>query len=375
MGRQSSRAPRVWLARAVAVLVVAAAAFGCGNDSGGGSGYTQTVLVANTAGKAPVTDPNLLNAWGIARSPNGPWWVADNQAGVSTVYNAQGNPVPAGSPLVVTIPPPAGSAPGTAAPPTGIVFNYTTDFRIGSDTGAITEPATFIFSTEDGTISAWAAAVNPTAAVLTVDNSADEAIYKGLAIASTPSGSFLYAANFHAGTVDVFSSTFAPADLSGSFHDPNIPAGYAPFGIQNINGDIYVTYAKQDADKEDDVAGVGNGYVDIYSSDGTLVRRFASRGQLNSPWGVVQAPSSFGRFGGAIIVGNFGDGHLNAFDPISGTFQGQLNKPGGASVTIHGLWGLGFGNGASAGSTDTLYFAAGPNGEQDGLFGILEANN
>jgi uncharacterized protein (TIGR03118 family) len=371
MGRHCTT-PRVWLARA-GVVLVATAVFACGGDNGGGPGYSQTDLVANTEGTAPFTDPNLLNSWGIARSPNGPWWVANNHAGVATVYNSQGQPVPADNPLIVTIPPPASSPPDSTASPTGIVFNSTADFRIGS--GATATPATFIFSTEDGTISAWAAAVNPTAAVLTVDNSADEAIYKGLAIASTPGGNFIYASNFHEGTVDVFTGSFAPAQLSGSFHDSNIPSGYAPFGIQNINGDIYVTYAKQDADAEDDMPGVGNGYVDIYTSDGELVRRFASKGQLNSPWGVVQVPSSFGRFGGAIIIGNFGDGHLNGFDPISGTFQGQLNKNGGATIAIPGLWGLGFGNGGTAGSTDTLFFAAGPNDEADGLFGFLEAND
>ena len=163
--------------------------------------------------------------------------------------------------------------------------------------------------------------------------------------------------------------------MSGSFVDPNIPSGFAPFGIQNINGDIFVTYAKQDADKTDDVAGLGNGYVDVFDTSGVFVKRFASLGQFNSPWGMVLAPQSFGRFGGALIIGNFGDGHLNAFDPNMGTFLGQVNQPNGGSVTIPGLWGLGFGNGGNAGSTDTLYFTAGPNGESDGIFGTLTPVN
>jgi uncharacterized protein (TIGR03118 family) len=368
------RSAAIRLPRALVLLVIVTAVSGCGNDDINGPGFEQSNLVANTAGTGtgpgPIVDPNLLNPWGIAHSPTGPWWVSDNHAGVSTLYDGMGHPLPTTKPLVVTIPPPQGSPPDTTASPTGIVFNPTADFAVGS--GGLAGPALFIFSTEDGTISGWNENANPTAAILTVDNSSTGAIYKGLAIGSNGTANFLYATNFHAGTVDVFDRTFAPVSMSGAFTDSTIPSGFAPFGIQNIDGDIFVTYAKQDGAKEDDVPGLGNGYVDVFDADGNLVRHFVSQGQLNSPWGIAQAPASFGRFGGAIIIGNFGDGHLNAFDPISGTFLGQLNLPSGPSVTIPGLWGLGFGNGAMAGSVDTLYFSAGPNGEKDGLFGTLQ---
>lgn len=252
----------------------------------------------------------------------------------------------------------------------GIVFNGTTDFVVSQ--GGASGPAVFIFSTEDGTISGWNNTVSPGEAVLMVDNSADEAIYKGLAMGSTGQGNFLYVSNFHAGTVEAYDATFAKAVLSGSFTDPNIPAGFAPFGIQNIGGQIMVTYAKQDEDKEDDVPGPGNGYVDIFDTAGSFIRRFASQGLLNSPWGVVQAPASFGAFGGDIIIGNFGDGRLNVFDS-SGSFKSQLTLNGGGAVVIPGLWGLGFGNGMNAGGENSLFFAAGPNDEEDGLFGVIQA--
>jgi uncharacterized protein (TIGR03118 family) len=353
--------------------IVTVAAVGCGSSGSGGPGFVQTNLVSNLPGKAPVTDGNLLNPWGIAHGPASPWWVSNNHSGTSTLYDGAGDPFPPSpaSALVVTIPPPLNSDPGALASPTGIVFNPTnslTDFVITS--GTASGPAVFIFATEDGTISAWNPNVDMTAARLAVDNSDEEAIYKGIAIGSNSSGNFIYASNFHAGTVDAFDGKFTTA-LSGSFIDSNIPKGFAPFGIQNINGDIYVTYAKQNAEKTDDVHGLGNGYVDIFDNTGTFVRRFASQGQLNSPWGVVLAPASFGRFGGTIIIGNFGDGHLNAFDSGSGTFEGQLSQPNGGSLTIPGLWGLGFGNGGNAGSVDTLYFTAGPNDESNGFFGTL----
>ena len=364
-----------WSARALWVTVVALGAFACGGGDhhGMSSAFQQSNLISNS-GQAPVTDPNLLNPWGIARSPTGPWWVSDNHAGVSTVYDGQGHPFPTPGALVVTIPPPAGSPPGTTAAPTGIVFNSNPTGFIVTE-GAASGPALFIFATEDGTISGWSQKVNPSQAILMVDNSAGEAIYKGLA-GSDPTGNdmFVFASDFHNGKVDVFDSTFTSVDMgSSAFSDPNIPAGFAPFGIRNIGGQLFVTYAKQDADAHDDVKGLGNGYVDVFTTSGVLVRRFASQGPLNSPWGVVQTPASFGGFGNAIIIGNFGDGHLSAFDPVSGSFKGQLNQPGGMPVAIDGLWALEFGNGGTAGSTDTLFFSAGPNAENDGLFGMLTA--
>jgi uncharacterized protein (TIGR03118 family) len=364
---RSSSAPPV---RAFSVLVVAAAAFACGNNNNG-PGYKQTNLVSNIAGKAPVTDPNLVNAWGIAHGPNGPWAVADNGTGVSTRYDGNGNPI--GDPFAVTIPPPAGSPPGTPASPTGVVFNLTTDFVVAQ--GAAAAPAQLIFATEDGTISAWSPAVDASAAILTVDNSGAGAIYKGLANGNNATTSLIFASDFHNRAVDVFDGTFTPIVLSGSFTDPNIPPRFAPFGIQNINGNIFVTYARQDADMVDDVPGPGNGYVSVFDTDGNFVRRFATQGELNSPWGLALAPISFGRFGGALIIGNFGDGQLNAFSPVGATFLGQVNRPNGNPIVIPGLWSLGFGNGGTAGSADTLYFGAGPNGEQDGLFGMLESVN
>jgi uncharacterized protein (TIGR03118 family) len=356
------------------IVAIVTVALGCGSSGSGGSGFKQTDLVSNLTANAPVTDANLLNPWGIAHSTSSPWWVSNNHSGTSTLYNGTGQPfpLPPSTPLVVTIPPPPDSDPGTLASPTGIVFNSTAAFVVTN--GTTNGPAAFIFATEDGTIAGWSPTVDMTAAILAVDNSGEGAIYKGIALGTNSGESFLYATNFHAGTVDVFDGTFTPA-LSGSFVDPNIPSGFAPFGIQNINGDIFVTYAKQDADKMDDVPGLGNGYVDVFDTSGTLVKRFASQGQFNSPWGVVLAPQSFGRFGGAIIIGNFGDGHLNSFDPNMGTFLGQINQPNGGSVIIPGLWGLGFGNGGNAGSTDTLYFTAGPNGESDGIFGTLTPVN
>jgi uncharacterized protein (TIGR03118 family) len=336
--------------------------------------FLQTNLISDISGMAAVTDPNLVNPWGIAFAPTGPFWINDNGAGVSTVYDGTGHPTPAGTPLVVTIPLPPGNTGASA--PTGIVFNTTTDFVITANgkTGA----AVFLFATEDGTISAWSPAVNATNAILEVDNSTtpsadSHAVYKGLALGSNNNGNFLFATNFRAGTVDVFDKNFAKVTLPGAFTDPNIPAGFAPFGIRNIGGNLFVTYAKQDADQHDDVAGPGNGYVDVFDTSGNLLHRFATQGTLDSPWGMTVASAKFGSFSKAILIGNFGDGHINAFDPTSGAFLGQLTDVGNGPLTIHGLWGLAFGNGAKGSDPNALYFSAGINGEQDGLFGSLRA--
>ena len=326
-------------------------------------------LVSNLAGTAPVTDAKLVNAWGIARSPQGPWWVANNHSGTSTVYDGNGAPFPAAGPLVVTIPPPAGSPPGAEGAPTGLVFNATTDFVLTNGM-----PALFIFDTEDGTFAGWNLD-SGTVAEITKDDSDEGAIYKGLAIGKEGTANRLYATNFHAGKVDVYDGEFGDVVHQGAFTDPNIPDGYAPFGIQNIGTSIFVTYAKQDEDKEDDVAGNGNGFVDEYDGAGNLLRRFASRGQLNAPWGLALAPPSFGKFAGSLLIGNFGDGRINAFKLDNGAFQGALKTMGGGPLEIEGLWGLAVGNGASAGSADTLYFAAGPDDENNGLFGMITAND
>jgi uncharacterized protein (TIGR03118 family) len=329
--------------------------------------FEQTNLVSDIPGLAGVTDPNLVNSWGISFPPMGPFWISDNGKGKATVYNASGQPFPVGNPIIVTIPPPSILPTATAAP-TGNVFNSTTDF--GGDR--------FLFATEDGTISGWSGG---TSAVLHVDNMIDPTtnmgpVYKGLALASTPAGNFLYAANFRDDRIDVFDKNFTNVTAMFQFKDPtmppnNIPAGFAPFDIKSINGQLYVTYAKQNDVKHDDVKGPGNGFVDIFNTDGTFVKRLISNGPLNSPWGLAVAPADFGPFSDDLLVGNFGDGLINAFDPSTGTFFGTLKNSQGNPISIDGLWGLTFGNGFTAGPTNTLFFTAGINGEANGLFGDL----
>jgi len=347
-----------WLAF---VAIIGASVFGTVSANADENSYIQTNLVSNGTIKAKRTDPNLLNAWGIAFFPGAPFWIADNHAGVATLYDGNGRRFP----LVVDIPPPPGSPKGTLSAPTGLVVNNTLQFIIPG-TG---QQSLFIFDGEDGTLTAWSPMVKPTKAVVVVDNSKKDAIYKGLALGSNAKGNFLYAANFHAGTVDVFDSRFKPATLAGSFEDPNLPLGYAPFGIRNIDGDLFVTFAKQDAAKEDDDAGPGRGFVDVFDTDGNLIQRFATRGTLNSPWGIARAPFDFGAFSGDILIGNFGDGRINAFH-TGGAFVGQLQDTHGAPIAIDGLWSLTFG-GATQSDPDTLYFTAGPNDEEDGLFGSI----
>jgi uncharacterized protein (TIGR03118 family) len=328
----------------------------------------QTNLVSDVPNLAKVTDPNLVNPWGITPNPNpgGVFWIADNGTGLSTLYDGDGNI----NPLVVTIPSPDPAA-GPAAP-TGIVHNSSSDFVVQAN--GVSGAAAFIFATEDGTISGWSPGVDLHNAILAVDNSASGAVYKGLALGTDSAGdSLLYAANFHAGTIDVFDQSFAPAQLPGSFTDPHIPQGYAPFNIKNLNGHLYVTYAKQNAEKHDDVAGHGHGFVDVYDMDGNLVQRLVSRGALNSPWGETIAPQGFGTFSGDLLVGNFGNGLIHAYDPNTGAFKGTLRDANGRPVKIDGLWGLTPGTGMGAGDTDKVYFTAGINHEQDGLYGSLQA--
>jgi uncharacterized protein (TIGR03118 family) len=323
--------------------------------------YVQSNLVSDIPGLARFTDTNLVNPWGIAIGGATPFWVSDNHTGLSTLYNTTG----AVQSLVVNIPPPGG---GTApAAPTGVLFNTTTNFEVVPGT-----PSRFIFATEDGTIVAWNAGTN---AVLKSDMSASGAIYKGLALGSMGGSNFLFAANFHDNAIDVFDSNFQLVPASNRFTDPGIPPGFAPFNIKAIGTNLFVTYAKQDDDKEDDVSGNGNGFINTFDTSGNLLKRFASNGVLNSPWGMVLAPSSFGKFGGALLVGNFGDGHITAFDPITGALLGQLNEPAGNPISIPGLWDMVFGNGTQGGETGTLYFTAGIPGsgavEDHGLFGSL----
>lgn len=325
--------------------------------------YVQHNLVSDGAVPADLIDPDLVNAWGLTSSPTSPWWVANNGTGTATLYN--GN---TGAKLSLTV---------TVQPdPTGDVFNGSTGFVVSH--GTASGPARFLFASEDGTISGWNPAVLPTQAIVAVDNSAARAVYKGLAIASTSTGDFLYASNFRAGTVDVFDSAFHPVHIPGGFSDSDLPEGYAPFGIRNIGGVIFVTYALQDAAKHDDVPGEGHGFVDAFDTAGTLLRRVASKGQLNSPWGLALAPADFGKFSNDLLVGNFGNGRIHAFDPTKLNGQGEFQHRGplhsaaeGRPIEIDGLWALAFGNGAAAGPTNTLFFTAGPFGEQHGLFGSL----
>ena len=320
--------------------------------------YVQRNLVSDGAVPAELIDPDLVNAWGLAASATSPWWVSDNGTSLSTLYNGNTGAKVA---LVVNIP----------ASPTGVVFNTAgAGFLIPS--GAGSAPARFIFAGEDGTIWGWRSG---TEGHLAVDNSGSGAVYKGLAIATTQDGTFLYVTNFHDGTVERYDENFKR--VAGGFEDPTIPPGYAPFGIQNIGGVIYVTYALQDADRHDDVAGMGHGFVNAFDATGTLIRRVASRGTLNSPWGLAMAPGDFGFFSDQLLVGNFGDGLIHAFDPtkfrVDGEYQQRemLHSADGKPLRIDGLWALEFGNGGSAGPTNVLFFTAGPFGESHGLFGSL----
>jgi uncharacterized protein (TIGR03118 family) len=322
------------------------------------TGFTQVNLASDVPGMTSVMDPNLVNPWGIAFSPTGPFWFANNGSGVSDLLDGRGQPVP----LVVTV---------SAGSPTGIVFNGG-DAYVISENG-ISAPSRFLFAAEDGTIAGWSAVVDPNRTLRAVDNSTIGAVYTGLALAADPAGPFLYAANFGRGTIDVFDQEFRSVVRPGSFHDPNLPGGFAPFNIQNINNLLFVTYAQQDQDRHDDVAGAGHGFIDVYDTRGELIRRFASQAVLNSPWGLALAPADFGPFGGALLVGNNGDGRINAYDPASGTFLGELADNNGIPIAIPNLWALAYGNGHAAGDSDTLFFAAGMDAADQGLFGAIQA--
>jgi uncharacterized protein (TIGR03118 family) len=341
-------------AAAAALLVAAAASGGVADDV-----FTVHNLVGDTAGAAPATDATLVNGWGLSAGPTTPWWVSDNGTNSTTLYNGSG----VKQALTVAVP----------GAPTGTVFNGSASDFVISQNGK-TGAARFLFSTEGGAILGWSPAVNGATAIPGVDNSAAGAIYKGL----TTFGDKLYATDFHNGRVDVFDASFKP--VSAAFSDPKLPKGYAPFGIQALAGSIFVTYAKQDAAKHDELAGNGSGYVDQYSPDGQLVVRVASGGRKNAPpnapWGLALAPSSFGVFSGDLLVGNFGNGRVSAYQDRGGgkwVFKGQLRHGDQTIVAIDGLWAIAFGNGAAGGPATSLYFAAGPAGESHGLFGSITA--
>jgi uncharacterized protein (TIGR03118 family) len=347
----------------------------------------QTNLVSDLPGVAANLDPHLVNSWGISESSTSAFWVADNGTGVSTLYNTAGTP----QMLVVNIPgPPPADPLGTDGTPTGTVFNTfggaSGGFKVSAN-GNGPAAAIFLFDTEDGTIAGWAPSVDGTHAIIAVNNSASGAVYKGLAIAGDGttqliagdpnSKALLYAANFSAGKIDVFDPDFSAAKTAaGAFTDPSLPKGFAPFNVQVLGGKFYVTYAKQDSTKHDEVDGHGLGFVDVYNLDGTGMQRLVSRGDLNAPWGLALAPpasatSDFGALAGALLVGNFGNGRIHAYNATTGAPMGQLVDPDGEPVVIPGLWALQAGNGGNGGDKGTIYFTAGLDHENHGLFGSL----
>ncbi len=326
--------------------------------------YTRTDLTTNSSSvsSAPNIDPNLINPWGLSRATSSPWWISDNGTGLSTLYDLNGVP----QSLVVTIPPPK-NATGPSAP-TGTVFNYTTSFNVASG-----EPAAFIFVTEDGTISGWNPAVNVGEAVLMV-NHPKRAIFKGCAIATTGHGPRLYVTNFQSGEIEVYNGQFHRVQQEERFHVTDLPPNFVPFGIQNVGGNLVVTYAQRDPGSKDENHGPGLGAVRVFSTGGDVLLRLQHNMFLNAPWGIALAPGDFGPFSHRLLIGNFGDGTIHVFNAFSGRFEGTLLDANGASLVIDGLWALSFaGDSTVNGSPTDLYFTAGPNDESDGIFGKINA--
>ena len=324
--------------------------------------YVVRNLASDVPDLADFTDPHLRGAWGISESASSPFWISDDGSGLSTLYSSTGSPVS----LVVTIP--ASKAVGVAGSgtPTGTVNNATTGFAIATG-----EAAAFIFDTLDGTISGWNHSVNAAAAQVMVDNSASGASYTGLAIGASGSNTYLFAANLSKGTIDVFDSSYNAVTLPNAFQDANLPAGYAPFNIQNLAGNLYVAYALQNTGKTFVVPGAGNGYVDVYSTAGTLMSRLVSGPHLNAPWGLAIAPTNFGDYANDLLVGNFGDGTINVFNPTTGVYVATLNNADGTPIVIPNLWALQAGNGGSGGDANAVYFTAGIPGPDNGNHGLL----
>ena len=333
--------------------------------------YRQINLVSDQPGKANLPDSDLVNAWGLAASPGtnaspgSPLWVADNGSDVATLYKGISATSVSKVPLTVSV---------TGAAPTGQVFNGDGSAFIVKDGQGNSGSALFIFDTENGTIDGWSPNVGgPSPSTVTEvarDNGAN-AVYKGLAVAQVNGKSFLYATNFRSGRVEAYDSTFTPVEMPGGlFVDRGLPTGYGPFGIAEINGKLYVSFAKQDATLHDDVAGSGHGFVDVFTNNGKFVRRLISRGALDSPWGMALAPASFGQFGEDLLVGNFGNGLINVYNPDNGAHLGVLRQSNGVPIQIDGLWGLMFGNGNAA-KTNQLIFSSGPSDESHGLLGKI----
>lgn len=344
------------LGAAAAAMALASAPPASGH--GADPAFRQVNLVSNQPGQAAITDPSLVNAWGMSHGPNTPLWVSDNGADVTTLYTAGAGG--AGIAHVNQFGIPGGA-------PTGQVFNDTPGFTV-TGTGA---PALFVFAGEDGDISAWNRAAGSSAVSMA---HVPDSVFKGMALVHSPFGALLLVTDFHNNKIDIFDSAFQQLPGDGVFTDPHLPAGFAPFNVAEIGNRVIVTYAKQDANREDDVAGPGNGFVDVYTDYGAFVARLESaHDALNSPWGLLVAPATFGRFAGDLLVGNFGDGRIHAFDLSSGEFDGTLRGANHQPIAIDGLWGLIRGDQVSGGA-DSVWFSAGPNGEADGLLGLLQPN-
>ena len=369
---------RLWSAATVVTAgTLVTMALGAAPVSAHTTAYRQINLVSDQPGKAHLTDPDLVNAWGLAASPGtnavpgSPLWVADNGSDKATLYAGASATSVSKVGLVVSV---------TGAAPTGQVFNSDTSAFVVRDKKGHSGSSVFIFDTENGTIDGWSPAVgavgtNPSTVTEVARNRGAKAVYKGLAIAQLSGKTYLYATNFRSGRVEAYNSAFKRARLPGGrFVDPRLPAGYGPFGIAEINGKLYVTFAKQDATRHDDVAGRGHGFVDVFTNGGAFVRRLVTRGALDSPWGLALAPAGFGQFSGDLLVGNFGNGHINVYSPATGAHLGQLRRPNGQPIVIDGLWGLRFGNGNAA-RTNQLIFSAGPDHESHGLLGKIVATH
>lgn len=352
-----SRRRSLLAATALGAGVVIAAAVPVAQAAAPAQRFDQVSLVSDQPGVAQLQDPLLVNPWGLSRSPVSPVWASNNGTGSSTLYRgAAGGTAVSKVALEVAI---------TGSAPTGQVFNDTTGFVVGTPPAG--GPAAFIFDSETGDITGWNRAAAPTTALVMAHS--DGAIYKGLALLHSATGPYLLAADFHHGRIDVFDRNWARVDLGSAFTDPQLPAGYAPFNVYVSGASVYVSYARQDAQAKDEIAGHNKGFVDKYTSDGRTVQRIASRGNLNAPWGMTIAPDSFGRFAGSLLVGNFGDGRIGAYTD-SGDFLGFLRDAKNHKIAIDGLWALLPGTAASGG-TDAVWFSAGPGNEGHGLLGLL----
>lgn len=322
------------------------------------STYVQNNIISDLPGTASVTDPTLLNPWGVSVGPA--IWIDAANSGLVKVDTA------AGATVIPNVTIPAASESSAKGSPSGTVYNGAgTGFNLPDGSSAL-----FLFGTLDGTIAGWDASLG-TQAVTVVNNSSKNASYTDIALDTNSTGTFLLAADFSLGTVDVFNSNFAPAQLASSFVDPNLPAGYSPFGIHSIGGNVYVTYAQVNPSNGRPMVGAGLGYVDEFDSNGNLLAEAVVQSVLNAPWGMVLAPAGFGSFGGDLLVGNFGDGVINAFNPTTFAYAGSLSTAAGTPIANPGLWEIFFGQGGTLGDPNTLYFAAGINNEQDGLFGSI----